>query len=135
MKKRCADRHRPIKTGAGVRVMLFIFLTAILIAAQQAHVWGLTPAEEEDIRKEAANFKYNTVTTKEGLSFRVPEDMQVETRNGIQAPIPFDEYMYGKFKSMDNRLKSIDAKLDRIEKILISHKENNIESKDKILKG
>ena len=47
----------------------------------------------------------------------------METRNGIQAPIPFDEYMYGKFKQMDERLKSIETKLDNIEKLITSSKE------------
>ena len=72
---------------------------------------ALSRAEEEN-----ANFKYKTVTTKEGLVFRVPEDMPVEKRDGLLAPIPFDEYMYGKFKQVDVKLQSINEKLDRIEK-------------------
>lgn len=96
-----------------------------------SYAFCLTKEEEDDIRKEATDFKYNTVTTKEGLNFRVPEDMPVETRNGIQAPIPFDEYMYGKFKQIDSRLKSIDSKLDHIEELLASTKEN----KPRELKG
>lgn len=111
--------------------LLFFILSVGLIFVFDPNVWGLTKAEEAKIRKEADNFKYNTVTTKEGLLFRVPEDMPVETRNGIQAPIPFDEYMYGKFKQMDEGLKSIDARLDRIEKILVSNNKNQ----DKVLKG
>ena len=98
-------------------------LSSFFIIVSSNSVWGLTQTEEAEIRKEASNFKYNTVTTKEGLLFRVPEDMPVETRNGIQAPIPFDEYMYGKFKQMDERLKSIETKLDHIEKLMTSSKE------------
>ena len=107
----------------GIRGLQFFVLSAIFILVFDQCVWGLTKAEEEQIRKEAGNFKYNTVTPKEGLLFRVPEDMPVETRNGIQAPIPFDEYMYGKFKQMDERLKSIETKLDNIEKLITSPKE------------
>jgi len=81
-------------------------------------VWFVGSASAADPAEEDLNFKYQTVTTKEGLTFRVPEDMPVETRNGIVAPIPFDEYMFGKFGQLDRRLKAIDAKLERIEKLL-----------------
>lgn len=73
--------------------------------------------------EDAENFEYRTVTTKEGLTYRVPEDMPIENRNGIQAPIPFDEYMYGKFKRMDARLKEMGEQLDRIEQLLLELKE------------
>ena len=86
-----------------------------------AGTWSFAEDKEDD------NFKYHTVTTKEGLNFRVPEDMPIETRNGLQVPMPFDEYMYGKFKQMDNRLKSIETKLSNIENILTAGKA----SKDK----
>lgn len=82
---------------------------------------GATAGAEEaaDAKAEkASNFDYQTVTTKEGLVFRVPEDMPIETRNGITAPISFDEYIYGKFKLMDARLQSMEAKLDRLEAML-----------------
>jgi hypothetical protein len=72
-----------------------------------------------------SQFKYQTVTTKEGLSFRIPEDMPIETRNGIQIPIPFDEYMYSKFKQMDNRLNAMDAKLEAIQKFLAEMREED----------
>lgn len=75
----------------------------------------------EDAQKDessANNFQYQTVTTKDGLTFRVPEDMPIEKRNGIEQPIPFDEYMYGKFKQMEVRLKSMESQLDRVEKLL-----------------
>ena len=109
----------------------FILLGVFFALIFSRSAWCLTKEEENEIRSEAANFKYNTVTTKEGLTFRVPEDMPVETRAGIQAPIPFDEYMYGKFKQMDNRLKTIETKLDNIEKLLTASNTN----KDKSLKG
>ena len=117
--------------GSGFRNRRFIFLFLILGFLTSVNAFGLTKEEADEIRKEATNFKYNTVTTKEGLNFRVPEDMPVETRNGIQSPIPFDEYMYGKFKQIENRLNSIDAKLNNIEAMLTAPKD----SKPKELKG
>lgn len=73
-------------------------------------------AGETTTADEPANFKYNTVTTKEGLTYSVPEDMPIVTRGGIQQPLPIDEYMYGKFKKMDDRLSRIEKKLEAIEK-------------------
>ncbi len=64
------------------------------------------------------NFKYKTVTTPEGLTFRTPEDMPIETRDGILAPIPFDEYVYGKFSQLYARLDRLESKLDTIENLL-----------------
>lgn len=54
-------------------------------------------------KAETPNFPYKTLKTKEGLIFRVPSDMPVETRGGIQAPIPFDEYVYGKFEALESK--------------------------------
>ena len=87
------------------------------------NLWALTKEEDNKIRQGTDNYRYKTVTTKEGLNFRIPEDMPIETRNGIQAPISFEEYLYGRFKQMDSRLKSIEMKLDNIEKLLASSKE------------
>jgi hypothetical protein len=104
-----------LKLCASIMLLLFNFF--ILVAGSRSFA--------ED--KEDDNFKYHTVTTKEGLNFRVPEDMPIETRNGLQVPMPFDEYMYGKFKQMDSRLKSIETKLTTIQNILTAGED----SKDK----
>ena len=80
--------------------------------------FALTDGEKKEMKDEAKNFQYHTVTTKSGLQFRVPEDMLIETRNGIEAPIPFDEYSYGKFKKIDERLDRIEGTLARIEKVI-----------------
>ena len=101
----------------GPQSVLPASMMLMLLASVPA--WAaLTQAQEDEIRSEAANFKYNTVKTKEGLYYRVPEDMPIEMRGGIQAPIPFDEYMYSKFKQMDTRLAGMDRRLDHIEKLL-----------------
>jgi hypothetical protein len=80
-----------------------------------------------DDAQEDINFQYQTVTTKDGLTFRVPEDMPIEKRGGIQAPIPFDEYMYGKFKKMDTRLQRMETQLQKIQELL----EESIEGRAK----
>ena len=88
-----------------------------------------SPKAEES--EELLEIHYRTVTTKEGLSFRVPEDMPIETRNGIVAPIPFEEYVYAKFQQIDGRLRKISTKLDEIEKILIFLKESRSTARGK----
>ena len=101
------------------------FLTSLfLVIFFTTQAWALTKDEIADIRQEADNNKFKIITTKEGLHFRIPDDMPIETRNGIQSPIPFEEYMYGKFKEFDGHLKSIETKLDSIEKKLVSPKQD-----------
>lgn len=110
----------------------FFVIGAIGLTALGAATPVATAEEaKKDASEDAANFQYQTVTTKEGLHFRVPEDMPIEQKGGIQAPVPFDEYMYGKFKQIDARLKGIETKLENIEKILSSM----LEDRRKVLKG
>jgi len=82
-----------------------------------------------DTSKDDTNFRYQTVTTKDGLTFRVPEDMPIEKRGGIQAPIPFDEYMYGKFKQMDVRLQRMEAQLNKIQELIEEDADSRARSK------
>ena len=102
------------RTLINVSVLYLIFFSS--------WAWALTEEEKKDIRDEAVNFQYSEVTAKSGLKYRVPEDMPIETRGGIEAPIPFDEYVYGKFKKMDARLAQIESALERIEKALTDQK-------------
>ena len=111
----CRNDGELLKITQLERIALGIVL---ILISHQSRLLGFTKEEERDIRETASNFNYSTVTTKEGLRYRVPEDMPIETKNGIQAPVPFDEYMYSKFKSIDVRLKSIEFKIDRMDKTL-----------------
>ncbi len=95
----------------GMLLFMFAFFWGVF------KIWG-EDEKEAGNKDRAPNFKYKTIQTKEGLVFRVPEDMPIETRGGIQAPIPFDEYIYGKFKEIDNRLRNVESKLGKIEEIL-----------------
>ena len=114
------------------RTAVFLVLFSLWVAP----LWAdLTEDQKNEIRQEAKNFKYKVVQTPEGLNFRVPEDMPVEKKNGIEAPAPFDEYMYGKFKQIDSRLESIEKKLDNIEKIFYPKTEPKSEPKPNVLKS
>ena len=69
---------------------------------------------EEEAKKISDELKENgfkDVTTKEGLVFRIPSDMPIEQRGGIVAPVPFDEYLYIKFKKIEERVAEVDKKL------------------------
>ena len=106
-------------------VALLLAMTGFFFTSQA--VFALTSEEEKEIRDEAKTFQYSEVVAKSGLKYRVPEDMPIEVRNGIEAPIPFDEYMYAKFKKMDERLERIENTLARIEKSI------NLKSEKKLL--
>ncbi len=104
----------------GLLMVLFLLILNPVWGADEA-----APAADVD----DTNFRYQTKMTKEGLHFRVPEDMPIEHRGGLQVPLPFDEYMYGKFKQLDGVLKGIETRLDRIEKLLLEMKEAQAEKK------
>ena len=82
----------------------------------------LSSAADSEEKNQLPNFEYHTVTTPEGLVFRVPQDMPIEKRGGIVAPIPFDEYTYRKFKKVEDRMKRLESRLQRAEKEIESLK-------------
>ena len=98
------------------------FISVFPIYALLMPALSLSEARAEEGEGEA-NFEYRTVVTKEGLSFRVPEDMPIEKRGGIQAPIPFDEYVYGKFDRMDKKVRTLETRIEELEKTVASMNE------------
>ena len=50
--------------------------------------------------------------TKEQLHFELPTDWPVEKRGGIVAPIPVEEYLAMKFKTLESRLQTIEQRLN-----------------------
>jgi len=62
-----------------------------------------------------------TVETKEGLRFEVPSDRPIVKRNGVVAPIPMDEYLHQKMKTLLKRIDELDQKveavIDRVDRI------------------
>ena len=73
-------------------------------------VWfcGIVPARAEENQTQDVTVR----KTKEGLHFQLPSDWPVETRNGITAPIPMEEYLAKKFSSLENRLQSIEQRFN-----------------------
>lgn len=102
-----------------------VFLMGLFLLVPISHSAESTTPEDD------SNFKYKTITTKDGLNFRVPEDMPIQKKDGIVAPMPFDEYMYGKFKKIDMRLEHMETQLQNIEKLLEEMKQ----SQPKVLKA
>ena len=73
-------------------------------------------ADDNPSPEEKTNFEYKEVQSQSGLKYRVPEDLPIVVRNGIESPMPFDEYMYMKFKKIDDKLDRIEQTLERLEK-------------------
>lgn len=90
-------------------------LAGLLIAASAVRAEDADPSAP---KLQRPNFPYKTVQTKEGLVFYVPADMPIEMRDGIQAPIPFDEYVYGKFGRVESKISQMNDRLNRIEEKL-----------------
>ncbi len=88
-------------------IILLIFSLSVLLNAEEIQ-------KEQKDEKSDADIPY-IVKTKEGLIFRVPEDMPIEKRGGIVAPVPFNEYVSRKLKLMNDDLNEIKVRLDKIE--------------------
>ena len=54
----------------------------------------------------------------DGLKFRVPEDMPIEKKNGIVAPMDLTEYVAIKFSRTEKRLRNIQERIEKIEEEL-----------------
>ena len=83
-----------------------VWISCLILAA------ALTAAAEDDKKTDDKDPGFKTVKTKEGLVFRVPEDMAIEIRDGIQVPQPFEEYIYAKVKKLDERVARIEARIE-----------------------
>ena len=88
-------------------VVAGVFLTASTVVRAE-------DAERLKTEEEIQKYRFKTVTTPEGLNFNIPDDMPIETRNGIKAPIPYDEYQYFKYKKLEEKLSETDAKIDKM---------------------
>jgi hypothetical protein len=100
------NRHRVL----GVSFLL-VFLWALPALAY----------DEMGAKKVAEEIKedgFKDVTTPEGLTFRIPSDMPIERRGGLVSPVPFDEYLYIKFKNINEKLTVVDKKIDRLDETL-----------------
>ncbi len=96
-------------------------LFALLLLCTPA--FALTEEENKALQDETKGYEFKTVTTREGLNFSVPEDMPIVVRNGIKAPLPFEEYLYMKFKKLEEKLDVIDKKIDKLSAIFAATQE------------
>lgn len=99
-----------------------ILVTVIGLCAASC-VWADYNEEEaKRMEEEMQKLGFKTMTTKEGLNFNIPADMPVVTRNGLTAPVNFDEYLYVKYRQQQEELKKMDVKIDtlssKLDKIL-----------------
>jgi hypothetical protein len=53
--------------------------------------------------------------TEAGLHFTLPPDWPVETRGGITAPIPIEEYLARKFRALELQLQAIEQRLNGLD--------------------
>ena len=81
--------------------MAVLFLIA---AGAQPVVAGDEAAERATVRK-----------TKEQLHFELPPDWPIEKRGGIVGPIPVEEYLAQKFKTLDARLNALEQRLSGLD--------------------
>lgn len=85
---------------------------------------GNASADDEPMAERMKKYRFETVTTKEGLKFSVPSDMPILNENGLVTPMPFDEYLYIKFKFIEERMQSLEQRIEKMEsKILAEFKE------------
>ena len=100
-----------------------VFALALIgVTLSGAASYVLAEEENEKLPDETKGYKFKTVTTQEGLNFSVPEDMPIVTRNGIKAPLPFEEYLYMKFKELEEKMNVIEKKIDDLREVFASTK-------------
>ena len=89
-------------------------LIAAFLLGWPCHAGAADDSERGKVEEDMKNYGFKTVTTPDGLHFNVPEDMPIQKKDGIVAPLPFDEYLYYKFRKMEEKLSEMDKKLDAL---------------------
>jgi len=75
---------------------------------------------DSTMAEEMKKYRFETVTTKEGFKFSIPSDMPIERKDGLVTPIPFEEYLYIKFKMIEERIGKMEKRLDTMEEKLLT---------------
>ena len=96
-----------------------IFLLVLIFLAFPFSA-GADREETDQMTEEMQKYRFETVTTKEGLKFSIPSDMPIERKDGLVKPIPFEEYLYIKFKMIEERIGKMEKRLDAMEGKLLS---------------
>ncbi len=102
-------------------VFLFLFLWIVSSIPLRAEVYSdsdTNPIDQEKMAKDMERYHFETVTTKEGLKFSVPPDMPIQNKDGLVQPMEFDQYLYVKFKTIEERVSGLEKKFDDIDKKL-----------------
>lgn len=71
---------------------------------------------QEDRYEHSDDDSTYVLKTQDGLTFRVPEDMPIEKRDGVVAPMPFNEYIFLKIKQINKDLSDVKDRLSALEK-------------------
>lgn len=96
----------------------FLILILLILTLPMARA-----GEAEDRDKTAEEFKkyqFETVTTKEGLRFEVPPDMPIQRKGGLVQPVEFNQYLYVKFKMMEERIGKLEKQMTEMQKQLFA---------------
>jgi hypothetical protein len=88
---------------------MFFFVGVLFFSA------NASAEEEESMTEQMKKYKFETVTTKEGLKFNVPSDMPILNKDGLVVPMPFEEYLYIKFKLIEERMKRLEDRIEKME--------------------
>ena len=97
-----------------VRTLTSFCLAGVILLT--VHSARAADDEQQKITEpETKDYSFKDVTTPEGLHFRIPEDMPIETRGGLKGPIPFDEYLYSKFRKLEDKVTELDKKIDKLQ--------------------
>ncbi len=95
---------------------LVLVVSALMVLFSTGTVLAYDEEGAKKISEDMKEYGFKDVTTKEGLKFRIPSDMPIETRGGLVSPVPFDEYLYIKFKKIEERVTEVDKKLAEVDK-------------------
>lgn len=99
------------------RKLSFLILLSALLSSP---AWAEDPSDSQKMEDEMKKYRFETVTTKEGFKFSIPSDMPIERKDGLVAPIPFEEYLYIKFKMIEERIGKMEKRLDSMEGKLLA---------------
>lgn len=66
-------------------------------------------------RAQAKDAEGTVRKTEQGLHFQVPEDWPVERRAGVVTPVPIEEYLARKFKTLDAAVQGLEQRVSGLD--------------------
>ena len=110
----------PRPKGQVRKFVLLIVLLTCPCGTWSGSASGYDEEAADKTTEEMKKYRFEKVTTKEGLSFSIPSDMPIERKDGLVQPIPFDEYLYIKFKQIEDRVTKLEERQDKMEDRLMA---------------